>query len=55
MNPLRIRGSPPVSLSLRTPRPTKAEANDLADYAAKYGMANLCRLILNSNEFMFVN
>jgi len=36
-------------------RPTKAEANDLADYAAKYGMANLCRLILNSNEFMFVN
>jgi hypothetical protein len=36
-------------------RPTKAEANELAGYAAKYGMANLCRLILNSNEFMFVN
>ena len=35
--------------------PTKAESNELADYAAKYGMANLCRLILNSNEFMFVN
>jgi len=36
-------------------RPTKAELNELAGYAAKYGMANLCRLILNSNEFMFVN
>ena len=23
--------------------------------ASKYGLANACRLILNSNEFMFVN
>ncbi|MEO8426557.1 MAG: DUF1549 and DUF1553 domain-containing protein [Verrucomicrobiota bacterium] len=36
-------------------RPTKTEADELAGYAAKYGMANLCRLILNSNEFMFIN
>ena len=25
-----------------------------ADYAKKHGMANVCRLILNSNEFLFV-
>ena len=26
-----------------------------SDYATKYGMANACRLVLNCNEFMFVN
>ena len=31
------------------------EMHLLADYAQKYGMANVCRLILNSNEFVFVN
>jgi len=35
--------------------PSKEEARDLADYARKHGLANLCRLIFNSNEFMFVN
>ena len=35
--------------------PTKAEAKELAAYAAKHGLANVCRVILNSNEFMFVN
>ena len=35
--------------------PTKEEAKELAAYARKHGLANLCRLILNSNEFMFVN
>jgi hypothetical protein len=35
--------------------PTRSEAKDLSAYAQKHGLANLCRLIFNSNEFMFVN
>jgi hypothetical protein len=35
--------------------PTAEEENDLKAYHDKHGMANLCRLVLNSNEFMFVN
>ncbi|HKS35861.1 MAG TPA: DUF1553 domain-containing protein, partial [Verrucomicrobiae bacterium] len=35
--------------------PTKVEMDELSAYARKHGLANLCRLILNSNEFMFVN
>ncbi|MBI3852753.1 MAG: DUF1553 domain-containing protein [Verrucomicrobia bacterium] len=35
--------------------PTSREAKALKAYAAKHGMANTCRLILNGNEFMFVN
>ena len=35
--------------------PASGETNALESYAAKHGMANACRLILNSNEFMFVN
>jgi hypothetical protein len=35
--------------------PTKSEAKELAAFAAKHGLANVCRVILNSNEFMFVN
>jgi mono/diheme cytochrome c family protein len=34
--------------------PTAQETSRLADYAKKHGMANVCRLILNSNEFLFV-
>ncbi len=41
-------------LALTRP-PTREELNDFAAYAARHGLANLCRLILNSNEFMFVN
>jgi len=37
----------------RPPMPTEVE--ELSAYARKHGLANLCRLILNSNEFMFVN
>jgi hypothetical protein len=36
----------------RPPRPE--EMTRLAAYAKKHGLANVCRLILNSNEFMFV-
>ena len=35
--------------------PDFAELKMLEGYAAKYGLANACRIILNSNEFMFVN
>jgi len=34
--------------------PSAEEAIRLAAFAKKHGMANVCRLILNSNEFMFV-
>jgi len=35
--------------------PSREEAKDLLAYAQKHGLPNLCRLIFNSNEFMFVN
>jgi hypothetical protein len=41
-------------LALSRP-PTSEEQADFAAYAEKHGMSNFCRLILNSNEFMFVN
>jgi hypothetical protein len=36
-------------------KPSNAEREAVARYAHKHGMANACRMILNSNEFMFVN
>jgi hypothetical protein len=35
--------------------PSAEESKALSEYAAKHGLANACRVILNSNEFMFVN
>ena len=35
--------------------PAPAELPELAAYTRKHRLANLCRVILNSNEFMFVN
>ena len=35
--------------------PTQAETDDVTAYTRKHGIANLCRLLINSNEFMFVN
>ena len=35
--------------------PTDAERKDLAGYARVHGLANLGRVLFNSNEFMFVN
>jgi hypothetical protein len=35
--------------------PTPAEAKGLTDYAAKHGLENACRVILNLNEFVFVD
>ncbi len=34
--------------------PTAAEADRLAAYAQRHGLANACRLLLNCNEFVFV-
>ncbi|HMJ90282.1 MAG TPA: DUF1549 and DUF1553 domain-containing protein [Candidatus Acidoferrum sp.] len=36
-------------------RPTADEMKYLSDYARDHGLANLCRVLFNSNEFMFVN
>ena len=35
--------------------PTPGETRDWADYAARHGLANACRMLLNSNEFLFVD
>jgi mono/diheme cytochrome c family protein len=35
--------------------PTEAESQRLAAYAERFGLANACRLIFNSNEFVFVD
>ena len=35
--------------------PSAEETRELGGYAGKHGLANLCRLLLNSNEFIFVN
>ena len=35
--------------------PTADEAKSLMTYASKHGMANTCRVLYNSSEFMFVN
>jgi hypothetical protein len=34
--------------------PTERETAAFASYASRHGLANACRLLLNSNEFMFV-
>ncbi len=36
-------------------KPTREERGVLMDYARKHGLANTCRLILNTNEFSFVD
>lgn len=35
--------------------PTQSEAQALLTYASRHGMANTCRVLFNSNEFVFVN
>ncbi|KAB2671260.1 MAG: DUF1549 domain-containing protein [Verrucomicrobia bacterium] len=36
-------------------RPSPAESGEFVAYANRHGLANGCRLLLNANEFMFVN
>ena len=35
--------------------PSADESREFLDYATRHGLANLCRLFINSNEFIFVN
>jgi Protein of unknown function (DUF1553)/Protein of unknown function (DUF1549) len=35
--------------------PTKPERDKLAGYAEKHGLANLCRLLFNASDFLFVD
>ena len=35
--------------------PTAAEAREFGEHARRFGLANTCRLLLNSNEFNFVD
>ena len=35
--------------------PAATEIDDVRIFTAEHGLANLCRLLLNSNEFLFVN
>jgi mono/diheme cytochrome c family protein len=36
-------------------KPTPKESHMLSDYARRFGVANACRVIVNSNEFLFVD
>jgi hypothetical protein len=36
-------------------KPTPREKDAVTRYAARHGLANACRILMNSNEFMFVN
>lgn len=36
-------------------RPTAKELRSVSEYAARHGLANACRVVLNSNEFLFVD
>ncbi|HUY32794.1 MAG TPA: DUF1549 domain-containing protein [Pirellulales bacterium] len=36
-------------------RPSPGESELLVTYAARFGLANACRVIFNSNEFMFID
>jgi hypothetical protein len=36
-------------------KPTAKESKLLVDYADRFGLANACRVIFNSNEFLFID
>jgi hypothetical protein len=36
-------------------RPMPSEQREVANYVDKHGLANACRLLVNTNEFMFVD
>jgi hypothetical protein len=36
-------------------QPSAEETRAVGAYAEKHGLANACRLVINSNEFMFVD
>jgi hypothetical protein len=41
-------------LSLNRP-PTREESRMMLAYARKHGLANACRVLVNSSEFVFVD
>jgi hypothetical protein len=51
-NPARIHALYLLALGRA---PTRQETDALAAYANKHGLANACRILLNCNEFLFVN
>ena len=44
-----------LSPGARAASPTAEKRTPLVDYAEKHGLANACRVIFNSNEFVFVD
>jgi mono/diheme cytochrome c family protein len=36
-------------------RPSSEERDELTSFASKHGLANVCRLLLNTNEFVFID
>jgi hypothetical protein len=50
--PTQIESAYRLALSRR---PTEEEKNHLTAYAQKHGLANACRVLFNSTEFMFVD
>jgi hypothetical protein len=53
-------GDPLEQVRLATERvlgrpPTEEESAVWASYAARHGLPNLCRVLLNSSEFLFVD
>jgi hypothetical protein len=36
-------------------KPSTTERMEMKEYAARHGLANTCRILFNSNEFVFVN
>src|SRR5262249_20764907 len=51
---LRVQVSGGVYEALGRP-PTAEETEALTAYARKYGLANVCRVLFNLNEFVFVD
>jgi hypothetical protein len=51
-----LRGQIELAFRLALCRPpTTEESAALRNYAEQFGMPNLCRVIFNSNEFLFVD
>ncbi len=48
----RVRAA--FAMALGRP-PSPDEAREWAEYSARHGTANFCRMLFNSNEFLFVN
>jgi hypothetical protein len=50
-----LRGQVQEAFRLTLGRPpTEKETSTLSSYASRHGMVNVCRLLFNSNEFLFV-